>query len=476
MRLVTKFSISATLLVLLIAVTISVVLYIFLNQLTIEQMEQSQKTMLKGLTEVSKESLLLNNDVLLINFLKQLEKSKDVAFGMVVDPKGEIISHNNPKYLGKFINDKAGYRALACSKFTSWEYIDKQGRVIYELCEPVIQGNKTRAIVRIGFYRKEIDSMIGNAVTVMGRRLLNITFIAIVLGLIGAILLAIRLSTPIKEIAEGAKLIGDGKLNHRIDVKTHDEIGWLAEEFNMMAMKLQELDQLKDDFVSSVTHELRSPLTAITGYVDYLLSENKTFSPEELEYLQIIKKNANRLGKFVNDILDMAKIESGQMDIEFTEVNLTQLFEEILTLFKPLAEQKNITVKSELEPGIPTIRTDYGKLTQVLTNLISNSLKFTPENGQITVSAGRTPEKGFVEVTVSDSGVGIKKDDISKIFDKFYQVKSTREKVVGMKGTGLGLTIVRGLVDALGGRIWVESETNRGTAFHFTQQVYEKEA
>ena len=467
MKLVEKFSISAILLVLSVIIAVSIVLFIYQRNIFINQIQQSYVSQLKALTEVTKESFYLNNDLLLLNYLKQVKENLGAAYAMVIEPKkGEIIAHYDTKYLGKVVTDKSGMKAKSAKSLMTFTYINKQGEFIFELCEPVYIGKLQKGVVRIGLYQNKINKIIEENFIKIGEQVANITLIALILGILGAILLGLRMSRPIKIIAKGVKLIGEGNLDYRINIKSQDEIGSLAKEINNMAIRLQELDQLKNDFVSSVTHELRSPLTAITGYVDYLLAESSLIGTEEKEYLEIIKKNATRLSKFIDDILDVAKIESGQIDIEFSELQIAPVIDEIITLFKPIAEQKKISLEKDINNDLSPVNSNHERVCQILTNLVSNALKFTPENGKITIKAKNDTD--HIVVSVSDTGIGIPKNELTKIFDKFHQVKGVREKIVGAKGTGLGLAIVKGLVEALHGKIWVESELNKGTTFYFT--------
>jgi signal transduction histidine kinase len=257
-------------------------------------------------------------------------------------------------------------------------------------------------------------------------------------------------------------------LDTHINVNRKDEIGFLADEFNIMAVKLKELDQLKDDYVSSVSHELRSPLAAISGYVELMTRKPLEQIPVEkrTKAFGIIQESTTRLTGFINDILDLAKIKAGRVDIRKTNVHLGKSIEEIVGLFAPLFEKKKITGTVAVPAELPILALDEEKMKQVVTNLISNAYKFTPEGGRITVSAEDSGET--ITVAVTDTGIGIPKDYVNQLFERFKQVPGTREKMGGPKGTGLGLAIAKGIVEAHGGKIWVESEVGQGSSFKFT--------
>ncbi|MFH1283150.1 MAG: ATP-binding protein [bacterium] len=233
-------------------------------------------------------------------------------------------------------------------------------------------------------------------------------------------------------------------------------------ELYELTQKLRELDEMKKDFVSNVTHELKSPLTAIQSCVDYLLKKRAgELSRGQMDYLVIIQNNAARLTRFISALLDIARIESAKLDLYFEETNLTTIAQEIVMLFSPYANEKGIEIHLISQPDLPFISVDQDKIKQILTNLLSNSIKFT-DYGEILLRIEE--ESQYIRMEVSDNGVGIPKEALDKLFNKFYQVREThRLKHYG--GTGLGLAIVKGIVEAHGGSIGVESEQGKGSTF-----------
>ena len=275
-------------------------------------------------------------------------------------------------------------------------------------------------------------------------------------------------------MAEGAQAIGEGNLDTQIDIKREDELGLLAREFNTMAVKLKELDSLKDAFVSSVSHELRSPLTAISGYVELLtMKPVHELNPEKVsKALNIIQESTTRLTQFVNDVLDVAKIKAGKMDLHKTNFDVKATGESVMGLFAPLFEKKKIQARLVIPAEVPPVPADAEKVRQVITNLLSNAYKFTPDGGTITMSAA--VQNGGVKVTVQDSGIGIPKESQHLIFGKFQQVPGGKQSLnlKGPKGTGLGLAIAKGIVEAHGGTIGFESDEGKGTRFFFTLPLH----
>jgi signal transduction histidine kinase len=263
--------------------------------------------------------------------------------------------------------------------------------------------------------------------------------------------------------------IGKGNLAHRIDVGTNDELKELAEDFNLMAQKLGELDEMKQDFVANVTHELRSPMTSIRGYMDLLLQGAAgNLTEVQKDYLSVIKNSAVRLGRFIDNLLDVAKIESKKLKLTPESMDIAGLTHEMQVLFKPQLDEKGISFRNQVSPTLSPAFVDKDKLAEVLINLTSNAIKFTPEKGEIQITAQEG--SNYIEMGVHDNGVGIPANMIDKLFNKFEQVKANQGHARKHKGTGLGLTIAKGIIEAHGGKIWIKSPgpSGKGTTFFFT--------
>lgn len=230
--------------------------------------------------------------------------------------------------------------------------------------------------------------------------------------------------------------------------------------------KEREVDQMKNDFISTVSHELRTPLAAMKGAADNLIDGIMgELSMPQKDALTIVERNINRLGRLISDLLDVSRIEAGKIQINKQLMDLAIVIDEIRKFFDAMAKDKNISLAASVEPGLPRINADSDKITQVITNLVGNAMKFTPDGGQIRIEVCH--ENGFVRTDIIDSGCGIPSSDLNKIFDKFYQVIQANSQEV-KKGTGLGLTISKGIIDKHGGRIWAESELGKGSKFSFT--------
>lgn len=248
-------------------------------------------------------------------------------------------------------------------------------------------------------------------------------------------------------------------------VGAHLELARLRRESLQNEQRLrkeaEEANRLKSQFFSSVSHDLRTPLNAIVGYI-YLLM-NGTYGPlaeNQKMPLDGIQRNVRELLRLINDVLDLARIDSGKMPVERSSVRLSSIIEEITIEMKPLLEMKSLSIHSHVPENLPDIDSDAMKIKQIVTNLVSNAVKFT-EKGGVTIRVENLSKEGWVEITVSDTGMGIEPEFLPKIFESFYQIEESR----AFGGSGLGLTIVKELVNLLQGRIRVTSEVGKGSTF-----------
>ena len=228
--------------------------------------------------------------------------------------------------------------------------------------------------------------------------------------------------------------------------------------------RLKELEKIRQDFVANVSHELRTPLTTIKGYAETLL-EGALKEDQAFQFVQVIKRHTDRLTKIVEDLLMLSRIETKEFHLKLEVVPLPNFIDDILDFVKDPAEKKKISLsRNEIPPSL-SVQGDRNHLEQVLINLLDNAIKYTPEGGRVTVSAIEKDSKD-IQFSVEDNGIGIPKEDLSRIFERFYRVDKGRSKELG--GTGLGLSIVKHLVQAHGGSVWVESQLGKGSTFYFT--------
>lgn len=231
--------------------------------------------------------------------------------------------------------------------------------------------------------------------------------------------------------------------------------------------ELRRLERVRQDFVANVSHEFRTPLTAIQGFAETLLG-GALNDPEHRErFVQIIRDHAARLARLTEDLLKLSRIEAGKLDLEFRPVSVYRLVQSCVETVRFNADRKELVLDVRMPEGLPDVQGDSNGLHEVLQNLLDNAVQYTPPGGRLEVSASREGDQ--VSVTVSDTGIGIPQAEQERIFERFYRVDAARSREAG--GTGLGLSIARHIMEAHGGRLWVESEVGAGSRFHFSMPV-----
>ncbi|MBU4332902.1 MAG: hypothetical protein KKD07_00495, partial [Candidatus Omnitrophica bacterium] len=232
--------------------------------------------------------------------------------------------------------------------------------------------------------------------------------------------------------------------------------------------QVQNISKTKSEFISAVSHELRTPLTSIKGYASILMAGKLGEVPENVKLrLAKINTHSDNLVNLINELLDISRIESGRVEMKFNECDISRMIESVHDLLTPQLKDKRINWVTELAPNVPKLFLDTSHFERVFINLVSNAIKFTPEEGTISITASLNDD--IVTVGVSDTGIGISEQDIKRLFDEFYRVENKINQNV--KGTGLGLALAKKIVEAHKGRIWITSEIGKGTTFHFTIPV-----
>ena len=235
---------------------------------------------------------------------------------------------------------------------------------------------------------------------------------------------------------------------------------------------LRKLERVRRDFVANVSHEFKTPLTAIQGFAETLLSGAMDDPQNRVRFLQIILEHSRRLARLTDDLLELSKMDADRLDLEVDRLSVLQLVQSCVETAQRVATEKHLRVSVNLPSSVPDIVADRRRLAEVLQNLLDNAMQYTPSGGEIVVSV--SSDRQEVTFTVSDTGIGIPQVDQPRIFERFYRVDVARSREVG--GTGLGLSIAKHLVEAHGGRIWVESEVGHGSQFYFTVPVFQQHA
>lgn len=344
-------------------------------------------------------------------------------------------------------------------------------------------------------------------------RFITAAAVVLVISLLAAYLLIARLQNWVTKpvtslVALTGRIAGDRDFSRKAELSGPEELSSLARGFNDMLQtiqdrdqelgrqrqdleitvarlrqsseelreanrKLQALDKLKSDFISIVSHELRTPLTAIKAFVELLIVKQDMPAERKMKLLRTVNDESDRLGRLISDLLDLTKIEAGTINWRMSELSMHDIIQLSVDMLLPSSRNKGLRVSVNVDPSLPRFKGDRDRLVQVVTNILSNAIKFTAEGGDVSVSA-QEENKGVRQlvVAISDTGIGIPEEELDQIFDKFHRAGDLLTNKV--EGTGLGLSIARQIVEHHGGRIWATSTYGTGSTILFTLPLHEK--
>jgi signal transduction histidine kinase len=290
--------------------------------------------------------------------------------------------------------------------------------------------------------------------------------LAIAIALILIFFLSRRITSPIDALANAARRLGGGDLSQRVQLRGEGEVAALAQAFNSMAADLDHAEQLRQNLVADVAHELRTPLSNIQGYLEAI--RDGVMKPDAAT-IRSLNEEAALLSGLVNELQELSLAEAGELKLVYQAEDITNLIKQAVTPWQPKMAAKEILLSIDLPDNLPLVSIDWQRVEQVLHNLLENAVAHTGKGGNITVAAAKQGD--WVEVSVSDTGEGIPAEDLPNIFERFYRVDRSRARATG--GSGLGLTIAKRLVEAHGGKISVKSKLGKGSRFSFTLPIAE---
>jgi len=295
------------------------------------------------------------------------------------------------------------------------------------------------------------DDLFNNFRSAMNEAILLSAIVAFICVILVSLIISHRVVTPIQKMMKASQWIAAGHYQERVIVLGEDEFGQLAHSFNQMATTLEQTETMRRQLIGDVSHELRTPLSSIKGYMEGLI--DGVLPAEETVYQQVYRE-ADRLQRLVNDLQALSQIEAQAYQLQLQSLAINPFIKQISHRLQPQFKDKGLTLSLNLASTLPAITADEDRLSQLFINLIGNALQYTPPGGQVTITTELRPQA--IQITITDTGIGISADDLPHLFTRFYRVDKSRSRAGG--GTGIGLTIAHHLVEAHQGQIWAESD------------------
>jgi two-component system sensor histidine kinase BaeS len=351
---------------------------------------------------------------------------------LLLDEKGEVLIPGQGFSVGDKIHQQTFNKAIP---------IEVDGEEVGRL----IAGRDALSVSPAG------EEFLGRVNQVLLFGTLGATFVALLLGIV----LARNLTKPLRELTSATRAVAVGDLDQQVPVRSKDELGQLAEAFNQMNANLARSRDLRRQMTADIAHELRTPLSVILAHAEGI---KDGVLPASEDTLQVIHDETMRLSTIVEDLRTLSLAETGELGLTPRMVSPGELLKQVATAQSPRAKQREIKIDFDFELGLPEIEVDPDRIAQVLGNLMDNALRYTPNGGQITLSAGRT--SNGVQLRVQDNGPGIEAEELSHIFNRFYRADKSRQRDDG--GSGLGLAIAKSIVERHKGQIWAESKPGEG--------------
>ena len=344
-----------------------------------------------------------------------------------------------------------------------------------DVAVPIVSTDgSSRFVVHIIDNKQAVQSLNTQNITII----LESVLIGFVISVIISLVVSKTLLSPIQGMTKAAEAMADGDFSRKITVESDDEIGILAETFNDMASQIETMleelkkaEKLRREFVANVSHELRTPLTNIRSYAETISDDRGIPQETEEEFLRVIINESDRMTKIVQDLLELSRFDSGASELAVEEFSIERSLRDVYAAVALEARKREHEVNLELEWKLPKIHGDRARIEQVLMNIISNALKYTPDGGRIEIFSGTSDDD--VWVRIEDTGVGIPEDDLPRVFDRFYRVDKARSRESG--GTGLGLSIAKEIVTKHGGDLAIRSTLGVGTSVTITLPIKQSE-
>ncbi len=450
----------------LVFISISITMTVFILNYTTQKQYESVMKASSSIEKITASLHIENNSILARSIYREmLSMWSDLinADITITTPDGAIFATTNtmthvPSEYIKRVSDGAIVKSMG--RFGGYYKKD-----VYTVGVPMVYNN---TIIACTFFNTPLPDLHKTVMEILCIFLLAGS-VTIIVAFVFVYFQSRRISRPINSVNKAVLEIASGKFDHRVAVTSNDELGQLASSFNFMADSIQRLDEMRNSFISDVSHELRTPMTSISGFVSGILDH--TIPPEEEEkYLKIVLEESQRLTKLVNDMLDVSKMENAQYTLDITEFDINELIRLCIIQLGQRIDDKNLELEVDFDNDVQNVLADKDSIRRVLINLLDNAIKFSFENTKITIRVWVENKK--VNVSVGNFGIGIEKENLRYVFDRFYKTDKSRTK--DKKGAGLGLSLVQNIISYHKQNIWVESlnvkeSTNtKYTTFTFT--------
>lgn len=394
-------------------------------------------------------------DPMTVDMVEMMARFSEVKL-YIVDNRGNLVASDVPGLTEQAVSDQE-LSALSRGKSIEKVYRDpSSGNRFLVLGQPILRGQDFFGGVYVLSSIDRIDQslqIVRNLLVLSG---IGVFFLA--LGLTWV--LSRKLSDPLIQMKRVTRQIAKGDMSARVKVTSGDEIGALAQAINDMALDLQRTRTTQKEFFANISHELRTPLTYLEGYAKVLKEGLYQTEEEKGQYLDIIRHESKRLSRLVQDLSDLSKMESGQLELYFEWIDLAEVVQNAVRKTKFKAKEKGLKLCVQIPDDLPAVRADGIRMEQILINLLDNAIRYT-ENGCIWVQVNF--DRDEVTIHIEDTGIGIPEEELPYLFERFYRVDKSRSRQYG--GTGLGLAIVNQLVELHGGKIEVSSQMGEGTRF-----------
>ncbi len=510
-----------------------------------DHLKEKGAVLARNVASVSEYGVLTGDETVFTSIIAGLIKETDVAYCIIYNDEGKPLASTPalPRNI-KGISPTAAYevseQALKTDKLKIQSFTEDETKTpVFDIAAPIITekspsrsgeevifGTDTEVVpekigvARIGISLDAMNEQISQA----RRTIRNVTVTVVLLAIGMTVFLVRRIVNPVQQLVAATERVASGDLDKPVMINTNDEIGDLGSSFNKMTQdlkryrteleeysktleqkvegrtkalrllnedlhrtnkELEAVSQLKSEFLANMSHELRTPLNAIIGFSEILCDQSfGTLNEKQRRYAENVVVSGKHLLQLINEILDLAKVESGKMQLHPETFAVAGMLAEIANFAKGLAAQKEITIRQRLSPRLVTVTADPKKLKQIFYNLLSNAIKFTPNKGWVEISTDVVGDfemsdddqfvlRRYAEFCVRDNGIGIDKADQARVFQEFQQVDGSYARQY--EGTGLGLALTRKLVELHGGSIWLESEKGKGCSFYFTLPVSDKD-